>query len=352
MPADPFGADLTKEQEREWERSMDPLYDQRTEMPSHEFDGVDFFVNEPGRNVPPPTLLAYFDSDLRPPQLADMLDLIMTQMAATLSRTTSLPMTPQAIWVLRGQYTSQAELWTPETREAAAAYLRADKMEVLNLQLTSGDIDQHRWVFDAKMGMTPDPDAALSMALSAMDLWPAEAIDDAAEEVLRLIRDWAQPLRLRTAGVTYDRGNSGSSPWENWYSLGPHISAKLTSERVRGYYWANLLTAGHLARLGGLEQLRAHAAEHGLTVEPANADTGESAVILRAPVPISAFENRLLAAIKHVLGRAMIHKTYVLYEGYPLRIIPDPGTAFRRLPPGSPFPRLLPGEGPYADEVP
>jgi len=347
MPAEP-----SDEAMRAVERAMDPLYDLRTEMLIHEFDGVDFFTNEPGRGaVPPPTLLAYFDSDLRQPQLADSLDLIVNGMAATLSRTTSLAMTPQATWILRGQYTAQAELWTPETREAAAAYLRADKMEVLNLQFAAGDNDEHRWVCDAQLGMTPEPDKAVSMALSAMDLWPAEAVDNAAEEVLRLIRGWARPLRLRTAAVTYDRGNTGSAPWENWYSTGPHITAALTAERVRGYYWANLLTAGHLARLGGLEALRAHAAEHGLTVEPANAETDESSVILRAPVPTSAFDDQLLAATKHVLGPAMIHKTYVLHEGYPLRIIPDPGTAFRRVPPGSPFPRLLPGEGPYADEV-
>jgi hypothetical protein len=75
-------------------------------------------------------------------------------------------------------------------------------------------------------------------------------------------------------------------------------------------------------------------------------------VIVRASVPITAFDDNLLAAAKHVLGPALIHQQYALYLGYPLRIIPDPGTAFRKVPPGSPFPQLLDGRGPYADEVP
>lgn len=52
-----------------------------------------------------------------------------------------------------------------------------------------------------------------------------------------------------------------------------------------------------------------------------------------------------------MLTPALMHLRYALYLGHPMRIIPDSGTAFRRLPPGSPFPRLLDGLGPYADEV-
>ncbi|MGC5022971.1 hypothetical protein [Micromonospora sp. DT47] len=196
------------------------------------------------------------------------------------------------------------------------------------------------------------PDAAVTMSLYGANMWPADASDQAADEVLALLRSWVQPLRLLTAAVTHDRGGSNVSPCEKWYATGRHVTTTLTGERVRGYYWANLLTAGHLARLGGPAQLRAHAAEHGLIVEAADPQGDDDTVILRAPGPVTAFDDDLLAVARHVLTPALMHLQYAMYLGYPLRIIPDPGTAFRKVPPGSPFPRLLDGRGPYADEVP
>jgi len=47
------------------QRAMDPLGHQRQEMPCYEFDGVDFFCNQPGRGGwPACTVQAYFDSNL------------------------------------------------------------------------------------------------------------------------------------------------------------------------------------------------------------------------------------------------------------------------------------------------
>ena len=49
------------------------------------------------------------------------------------------------------------------------------------------------------------------------------------------------------------------------------------------------------------------------------------------------------------LGPALPPTPFHGYDGYPLRIVPDPGTAFRRVAPGEPRPRLQPGEGPMPD---
>jgi len=332
---------------------MDPLYDQRMEMPVHELDGVDFFCNEPRRKAPPePTVAAYFDSGLTQPELAGLVDRIVAGIAALLARTTTLPMAlGHAEWRRADESGPWRQPWNTETRDAIIAGLRADQLEDAKIAFTAGEHDEHRLYFACEAYREPDhaPDASLTMSLFSMDLWARDGADAAADATLALLRDWAQPMRLRAAGVTYDRvrGRGPRSPWDLWYGTNHQVTAPQTAERVRGYFWANLLTAGQVARLGGLPRLRENASEHGLTVEPAGGD----AVVLRAPGPVTAFDDDLLAACKQVLGPALIHRAYTLYQGYPLRIIPDPGTAFRKVPSGSPFPRLLAGQGPYADEV-
>jgi hypothetical protein len=67
-----------------------------------------------------------------------------------------------------------------------------------------------------------------------------------------------------------------------------------------------------------------------------------NAAVLRGSGPVGEFDDRGLAATKTVLGPVPIDHPYICYQGYPLRILPDPGTAFRRVPPGSPMPRWIP----------
>jgi hypothetical protein len=44
--------------------------------------------------------------------------------------------------------------------------------------------------------------------------------------------------------------------------------------------------------------------------------------------------------MKDLLAPALVPAEYGVYIGYPLRIVPDPGTPFRRVLPGSPHPLL------------
>ena len=197
-------------------------------------------------------------------------------------------------------------------------------------------------------------DAAVQVSLTpSQDVWPVEAVDDVAERLLELVTGWVGPLALRTACVTYDRAEPGPTPWEKWYNVYPWTSALATRDRVRGYYWANLLTGGHVAHFGGLEALRERAAARGFQVqELPEAGAGAPAVVLRAPVPITRFDDELLAACKDLLTPVLIPAVYAAYRGYPLRIIRDPGTAFRRVPPGSPGPRMLPAAHPQLPQDP
>jgi hypothetical protein len=325
---------------RALQRAGDPLYDQRAEMPSHEFDGVDYFVNEPRRSPPPrPAVLAYFDSLLSRPEFADRIDEVTAGMAAVLADTTALPVAPrQAAWSIAG--TGEQLDWSPSTRDALIAALRYGKPDVFTLHFGTAH-DEQRWHLE--IWSDPfRPDAALTLSLSPVgELWEPDQTDAAAERVAALLRSWQEPLALSTGGVTYDRTGPHLSPWDAWYTMDHRSSATLTRERVRGYYWWNLLTAGHLARLGGFDALLARAAAHDLEVVPLG-----SGAVLRFPGPITAFADDRLAAVKAVLGPVLIARRYINYAGNPLRIIPDPGTAFRRVPPGSPYPRLTPGTGP------
>lgn len=325
---------------RALERASDPLYDQRAEMPSHEFDGVHHFVGEPRRSpAPRPSVLAYFDSLLTLAAFADRIDEVTAGMTAALTDTVARQVTIRQIaWSEAGS--GEQRDWSPAARDALLAALRSGRPDVFGLNLgTPGD--ERHWHFEAWRDPF-QPSAALSLSLSPTgELWAPDETDDAAERVAALLLAWRQPLDLCTGGVTYDRTGPHRSPWDAWYTMDHRASATLTRARVRGYYWWNLLTAGHLARLGGAAALATRAAEHGLAAEPAG-----PATVLRFPGPITAFDDDRLAAVKEVLTPVLIPRRYVAYAGYPLRMIPDPGTAFRRVPPGAPYPRLTAGGGP------
>jgi hypothetical protein len=232
--------------------------------------------------------------------------------------------------------------WSPSTRDALIAALRSGKPDVFTLHFGTAH-DEQRWHLESWSDPFR-PDAALTLSLSPVgELWEPDETDAAADRVAALLQSWRRPLALSTGGVTYDRTGPHLSPWDAWYTMDHRSSAALTRERVRGYYWWNLLTAGHLARLGGLDGLRARAAARDLEVVPL-----ESAAVLRLPGPITAFADDRLAAMKEVLTPVLIPRRYINYAGYPLRIIPDPGTAFRRVAPGSPYPRLTAGAGPLS----
>jgi hypothetical protein len=52
--------------------------------------------------------------------------------------------------------------------------------------------------------------------------------------------------------------------------------------------------------------------------------------VQRAPGSVSEFTDEKLAVMKALLEPVMIGQKYWFYMGWPLRIIQDPGTAFRR----------------------
>ena len=89
--------------------------------------------------------------------------------------------------------------------------------------------------------------------------------------------------------------------------------------------------------------------ERGTALEPFGpAAISELAGVVATP----GFHHFGLGALKKVLGPALLPTPFRGYDGYPIRIVPDPGTAFRRVAADEPRPRLSPGEGPMPDGLP
>jgi hypothetical protein len=157
---------------------------------------------------------------------------------------------------------------------------------------------------------------------------------DAAGEIwtglLRLVGSWPETL---WAAVLYDKWEGGTEerrPHERYYGI--ENGATLCEDRALGYYWANLLTERHLEGLGGAAALRARCDELGLVLEECPGRPG--AAVLRAGQPVGSMDDECLAALREALAPVLAANEYRgFYSGPPLRVIKDPGTAFRRVPP-------------------
>jgi hypothetical protein len=130
-------------------------------------------------------------------------------------------------------------------------------------------------------------------------------------------------------------------PFERYFGVEhpPEDSARL----ARGYYWANLLTEQHLDALGGPDALAGRCRALGLTCDLID---GRVAAIVKAGGPIDAFDDDKLVAVRDLLTPLLDPTPYTqLYAGPPLRVLKQPGTAFRRIPPDIEVPR-------FADQPP
>jgi len=160
-------------------------------------------------------------------------------------------------------------------------------------------------------------------------LFRDKELDPAGEawaRLLRLVGGWPQTL---WGAVFHDRWTANRPlPYERYFGL--RISPEDTGTTVRGYYWANLLTAGHLAKLGGTAAERCAAL--GLGFEPVPA-ADRDAVMVRAAEPVSVLSDSTLEALREFLAPALVIAPYRFYGGPPLRVLKDPGTAFRWIPP-------------------
>ncbi|NUP53565.1 MAG: hypothetical protein HOW97_40525 [Catenulispora sp.] len=183
--------------------------------------------------------------------------------------------------------------------------------------------------------MLRDPDPGVWVAQWFMgrnqDTSLIDAVGTAGTEVLaRLaaegVADWGC--------VTHDHGGGiNRTPYEHYFSIREAEGARLASRHPRGYYWSNLLTGRHLEGLGGPAEALAACHDAGLVSELIESASGSPAMIVRARESLSVFTDESLAAIRGLLDPILLHRPYYWYADWPLRVIKEPGTAFRAIDP-------------------
>ena len=186
-------------------------------------------------------------------------------------------------------------------------------------------------------------------------LFRGEALNAASRAwgtLLELIGTWPE---VSWGAVLYDcNAYSEKTPFEKYYFAPVEVHA--TEHLVRGYYWANLLTEGHVAQFaGGLPAIRTACANAGVECEPV---PGREAVVVKSARPVGEFDDEQLATMREVLTPVLPEAVYRYYAGPPLRVIKEPGTAFKRIPPEIEIPwfdddpPLKPGSGTARQLVP
>lgn len=129
---------------------------------------------------------------------------------------------------------------------------------------------------------------------------------------------------------------TGDDPaYEYYYGIGKTSGEVLAAEHPRGYYWANMLSGGHVEALGGIARLERRCAELGLAALPVEDSAGNvDLTLVRDPARVSRFDDTRLAAMRDLLDPILVHKPYRFYVGPPLRVFKEPGTAHLPIPAG------------------
>jgi hypothetical protein len=160
-------------------------------------------------------------------------------------------------------------------------------------------------------------------------LFHGEALDQAAAVWTRMLETVATWAEVPWGAVLFDVSYSnGPTPFEKYFSA--PVSVEESAHAVRGYYWANLVTEAHVEAIGGLSALGTRCADAGVECHPVQ---GRAAAIIKCVQPIADLSEDQLVAMRDALQPLLPKAAYVWYEGPPLRVIREPGTAFRRIPP-------------------
>jgi hypothetical protein len=154
-----------------------------------------------------------------------------------------------------------------------------------------------------------------------------------AEGFVRLLADLEPVVTPVWGAVTYDTWDNVLTPFEAFYGRSRPKAGQDADRHPRGYYWANLLTVTHIAGLGGTARLVEAADERGLSVEVLADVPGGEKVLVRDPRAISTFDDSRLESVRDLLAPVLPECSYTWYGGPPVRVVREPGTAFRFIPP-------------------
>lgn len=327
-------------------------------MLRREADGIGYHVRRQAllrRKQPAPTLALSLTLHAKPKTVSKLIwDLAALLESRTLELGVRLPRQKLTVWVWgREEFVAD---WTGQSQTEAAERAADDRAAMLLLEWADASVPGEAVQLSAILAMHQDRNRE---GLWGVSLMPLSNLRQAAVPLLD------QLAELLVDGLAV----AGSSPdlvygavvfdfigGETLHRLPYELVFGITEgyqeadEYARGYYWANLLTARHLDKLGGLAAFTARCAErsvvatvidresatsatHGAAADDDGAGAADAAVLVRDPAPLTAFSDERLAAMRDLLDPALQHPAYRWYAGWPLRVFMEPGTAFRPVPP-------------------
>lgn len=332
-------------------------------MLRREADGIGYYVRRQAllrRVEPARSLTLSLTLHAKPATVSKLIwELGALLEARTLELGIRLPRRALTVWVWDSdQFVAD---WTERSQREAAQRAADDKAAALFLEWADASVPGETVQLRANLTMHQDRDReglwGVSLALGPNARGATVPLLDSLADILADALATAGSLaELKYGAVVFDF-IGGETLHRLPYELvfGITEGYQVADEYARGYYWANLLTARHLDKLGGLAAFTARCAERGVIAsvidrppaahddadtvddgaDSANAATtdADAAVLVRDPGPLTAFSDERLAVMRDLLDPALEHPPYRWYAGWPLRVFMEPGTAFRPVPP-------------------
>jgi hypothetical protein len=207
------------------------------------------------------------------------------------------------MWDRQGGHRIPALEATDDLWDQALSALRAGAVEELRIYLD-------------RLGADGFPDAALGGASLVVRIPAGEGVGDACEIVVSadlplfgrtisssvqeyfvsLLRRTAVTARASTEYITLD---ASPDPYERRYGLNGTQGSRSSGTRLRGYYWANILSERHIQALGGMDEIRTQAPCH--VVEDLS-DGRETLAYLQLTPDLNRFDDEKLRALRDYLS--------------------------------------------------
>jgi hypothetical protein len=203
-------------------------------------------------------------------------------------------------------------LWEAPDPDRPLSYYWASNIALL-VHTDDSDAGLWRWTLAAAAGLFRDERLDLAGSVFA--------------DLLTVVGGWPETTWGAVFHDYWERNEP--PPYERYFGIDRPLA--LTARIASGYYWANLLTEQHLRALGGAAGVTERCAELGLLCQRVG---DRDALVVRAGASIAGFDDRQLRAMRELLLPVLDEQPYRrFYAGPPLRVLTQPGTAFRYVPP-------------------
>jgi hypothetical protein len=219
-------------------------------------------------------------------------------------------------WGLPGEVKIYLSMWDRQGGHRIPALEATDDVWDQALSaLRAGAVDELRIYVD-RLGADGFPDAALGGASLVVTIPAGEGVVDACETVViadlhlfgrtisSSVQEYFVSLLRRTAvtagaSTGYITLDASPDPYERRYGLNGTHARRSSGTRLRGYYWANILSERHIQALGGMDEIRTQAPCH--IVEDLS-DGRETLAYLQLTPDLNRFDDEKLRALRDYLS--------------------------------------------------